>query len=68
LTAQTDARGVKTVMGYDRARRLTERRIALPVVANPVLAANTWEVAVAGCCMVWQPEIGDPSPGQFRRS
>jgi hypothetical protein len=36
-------------MVYDRAGRLTERRIVLPVVASPVLAANTYDVAAAGC-------------------
>jgi YD repeat-containing protein len=48
LIAQTDARGVRTVMAYDKAGRLLERRIAAPVVANPVLATNTYDEASPG--------------------
>ncbi|MCO5160515.1 MAG: AHH domain-containing protein [Mesorhizobium sp.] len=48
MTEQTDARGVVTAMSYDQLGRLTERRVTSPVIANPVLAANTYDQARAG--------------------
>ena len=35
-------------MAYDKAGRLLERRIASPVVTDPVLATNTYDQAAAG--------------------
>nr|WP_295469996.1 RHS repeat-associated core domain-containing protein [Mesorhizobium sp.] len=48
MTQQTDARGVVTAMSYDQLGRLTERRVVAPVIASPVLAANTYDQARAG--------------------
>jgi RHS repeat-associated protein len=48
LVTQTDARGTKTGMTYDPLGRLLERKILAPVVANPVLTTNTYDVPKAG--------------------
>ena len=48
LIAQTDARGVRTTLSYDANGRLLQRRIASPIVADPVLVTNTYDQAAAG--------------------
>jgi RHS repeat-associated protein len=48
LITQTDSRGVKTGITYDKLGRLKERRIVSPVVADPVLTENVYDEARAG--------------------
>ena len=48
LVSQTDARNVRTAMTYDGLGRLLTRRIAAPVVADPLLTSNTYDEARPG--------------------
>lgn len=54
LLTQTDARGVTTLMSYDQLGRLLKREVTAPVVADPVLAQNTYDEARAGYFNVGQ--------------
>lgn len=54
LVTQTDARGVTTAMSYDQLGRLLKREVTAPVVADPVLAQNTYDEARVGYFNVGQ--------------
>ncbi len=48
LKTQTDARGMTTSMSYDQLGRLLRREVTAPVIADPVLAQNTYDQARSG--------------------
>ena len=54
LTSQTDARGMITAMSYDNIGRALSRTIVSPVVADPVLAQNTYDEQRTGTYNIGQ--------------